>query len=108
MQWRIQISLASLERENFVVSSRQFSPAYFDFLLSVCREYGFSPWVLHEVRSVTSQVAYVSCGQGSSTSANVAKLAPDNVVVKPIADEPFFIYIECGISRIKCLIRQIQ
>jgi DNA-binding transcriptional LysR family regulator len=85
-----QISLASLEPEDFVMSSRQVSPAYFDFLVSVCREYGFSPRVLHEVRSVTSQVAYVSCGQGVAlVPESISKLAPVNVDVKPIMEEIF-------------------
>ena len=83
-----QVSIAELEPEQIVMSSRQVSPVYFDMLVSVCRKYGFSPRVLHEVRSVSSQIAYVSCGQGVALVPDgVAKLAPENVVVKPLAEE---------------------
>jgi len=82
------ISIAALEPEQFVMSSRQVSPAYFDMLISICRRYGFSPRVLHEVRSVSSQIAYVGCGQGVAlVPAGMAKLAPDNVVVKSLSEE---------------------
>ena len=83
-----QVAIAELEPEQFVVSSRQVSPVYFDMLVSTCRKYGFSPRILYEVRSVTSQIAYVSCGQGVAlVPDSVAKLAPDNVVIKPLAEE---------------------
>lgn len=82
------ISITALEPEQFVMSSRKVSPAYFDMLVSECRKYGFSPRILHEVRSVASQIAYVSCGQGVAlVPESMAKLAPDNVAVKPLAEE---------------------
>jgi len=83
-----RVPIGALEPEQFVMSSRQVSPAYFDMLVSVCREYGFSPRIFHEVRSVASQIAYVSCGQGVAlVPENMAKLAPDNVSVKPLEEE---------------------
>ena len=83
-----QIAIAELEPEQFVMSSRQVSPIYFDMLMTVCREHGFSPRILHEVRSVSSQIAYVSCGQGVALVPNGAvKLAPGNVIVKPLVEE---------------------
>jgi DNA-binding transcriptional LysR family regulator len=82
------ISIAALEPEQFVMSSRKVSPAYFDMLVSECRKYGFSPRILHEVRSVASQIAYVSCGQGVAlVPESMARLAPDNVAVKPLTEE---------------------
>jgi DNA-binding transcriptional LysR family regulator len=82
------ISIAALEPEQFVMSSRRVSPAYFDMLVSVCRKHGFSPRVLHEVRSVSSQLAYVGCGQGVALLPNgMARLAPDNVLVTPLKEE---------------------
>jgi DNA-binding transcriptional LysR family regulator len=42
--------------------------------------------VLHEVRSVASQIAFVSCGQGIAlVPASLKKLAPDNVVLRPLS-----------------------
>jgi len=83
-----QVSIVALEPEQFVMSSRQVSPAYFDMLVSVCRRHGFSPRVLYEVRSISSQIAYVGCGQGVAlVPSGMAKLAPDNVLVKPLKEE---------------------
>ncbi|MDH4556251.1 LysR family transcriptional regulator [Pseudomonas sp. BN417] len=82
---RQRLTLASLADEPLVMSSRQVSPNYFDYLIGVCKANGLSPRVLHEVRSVASQIAFVSCGQGVAlVPASMKKLAPDNVVLKPI------------------------
>jgi DNA-binding transcriptional LysR family regulator len=82
-----RIRLKSLGAEQLVMSSRQVSPVYFDMLTSVCRAHGFAPRILHEVRSVTSQIAYVSCGQGVAlVPASMRRLAPENVVVRPLQE----------------------
>lgn len=82
---RSRLTLANLVDEPLVMSSRQVSPNYFDYLIGVCKTNGLSPRVLHEVRSVTSQIAFVSCGQGVAlVPASMKKLAPDNVVLKPL------------------------
>lgn len=83
-----RVRLGALDGEQLVMSSRQVSPVYFDMLTAVCREHGFAPRILHEVRSVTSQIAYVSCGQGVAlVPASVRKLAPDNVVIRPLKEK---------------------
>ena len=80
--------LQSLAAQQLVMSSRQVSPVYFDMLTAVCRAHGFAPRVLHEVRSVTSQTAYVSCVQGVAlVPLSMRKLAPDNVVVRPLKEK---------------------
>ena len=61
---RSRINLSSLANEPLVMFSRKVSPVYFDNLIATCRASGFSPRVLHEVRSVASQIAFVSYGQG--------------------------------------------
>ncbi|MCF6391618.1 LysR substrate-binding domain-containing protein [Mycobacterium sp. MBM] len=82
---RSRLTLASLVDEPLVMSSRQVSPNYFDYLIGVCKSNGLSPRVLHEVRSVTSQIAFVSCGQGVAlVPASMKKLAPDNVILKAL------------------------
>lgn len=86
-----RIRLNTLAQEHLVMSSRQVSPVYFDLLVNVCRTHGFAPRILHEVRSVASQIAYVSCGQGVAlVPESMRKLAPANVVVRPLK-EPIMI-----------------
>ena len=83
-----RVRLQSLAAEQLVMSSRQVSPVYFDMLTGVCRAHGFTPRVLHEVRSVASQVAYVGCGQGVAlVPGSMKKLAPANVVVRPLKEK---------------------
>ncbi|MFK7607351.1 MULTISPECIES: LysR substrate-binding domain-containing protein [unclassified Pseudomonas] len=82
---RTRLTLANLVDEPMVMSSRQVSPNYFDYLIGVCNAHGFSPRVLHEVRSVASQIAFVSCGQGLAlVPASMKKLAPANVILKTL------------------------
>lgn len=81
------ISITVLESEQVVMSSRKVSPAYLDMLISQCRKYGFSPRTLHKVRSIASQIAYVSLEQGvAMVPQSIAELAPDNVVVKSLTE----------------------
>lgn len=83
-----RVRLKSLAEEQWVMAARQVSPVYFDLLINACRAQGFSPRVLHEVRSVASQVAYVGCGQGVAlVPASMRKLAPANVVVRQLQEK---------------------
>lgn len=85
---RTRVSLSSLASEPLVMFSRKVSPVYFDNLIATCRASGFSPRVLHEVRSVASQIAFVSCGQGIAlVPASLKKLAPDNVVLRALTQK---------------------
>nr|WP_232099875.1 LysR family transcriptional regulator [Pseudomonas putida] len=82
------IELKTLADETLVMASRDVSPVYFDYLVGLCKASGFAPRIVHQVRSVTAQVAFVSCGQGIAlvpTSMN--KLAPENVLVRPLQPE---------------------
>jgi DNA-binding transcriptional LysR family regulator len=82
-----RVRLASLADEAFVMFSRHFSPNYYDSLIATCRAAGFSPRVLHEVRSVSSQIAFVGCGQGIAlVPASLKKMAADNVAVRPLKE----------------------
>jgi DNA-binding transcriptional LysR family regulator len=83
---RTRISLSSLSNEPLVMFARKVSPVYFDNLIATCRASGFSPRVLHEVRSVASQIAFVSYGQGIAlVPASLKKLAPNNVVFRALS-----------------------
>lgn len=81
------IPLASLAEESFVMFARQLSPESFDALTACCRASGFAPRILHEVRSVFSQIAFVGCDQGVAlVPLTLRRLAPENVVVVPLEE----------------------
>jgi DNA-binding transcriptional LysR family regulator len=84
---RRAVRLELLAEEDFVMFHRQVSPEYFDGLTAACKAAGFAPRILHEVRSVASQVAFVGCDQGIAlVPAAYRKLAPANVVVRPLQE----------------------
>lgn len=81
------IRLKQLAEEPFVMFARQVSPVYFDSIISGCQEHGFSPRILHDVRTVASQIAFVGCGQGLALIPSGLKaLAPSNVVVRRLTE----------------------
>ena len=60
---------------------------YFDSIIAACQAHGFSPRILHDVRTVAAQVAFVSSGQGIAlVPSMLRKLAPDNVVLRPLVE----------------------
>ncbi|BAP45155.1 LysR family transcriptional regulator [Pseudomonas sp. LJDD11] len=82
------IGLSALADETLVMASRDVSPVYFDYLVGLCKASGFAPRIVHQVRSVATQVAFVSCGQGVAlVPASMGKLAPNNVLVRPLDPE---------------------
>lgn len=82
-----RVRLRQLADEAFVMFSRQVSPIYFDSIMAGCQAQGFSPRILHDVRTVASQIAFVGCGQGLALiPAGLKSLAPPNVVVRPLAE----------------------
>lgn len=82
------INLQALADETLVMASRDVSPVYFDYLVGLCKSSGFAPRIVHQVRSVSSQVAFVSCGQGIAlVPTSMDKLAPENVLVRPLQPE---------------------
>jgi DNA-binding transcriptional LysR family regulator len=84
---RRRIALSDLAADSFVMFSRRVSPIFFDRIIALCQASGFSPRILHEVRSVTTQVASVGCGQGIAlVPATLKRMAPDSVVFKPLAE----------------------
>jgi len=82
-----EIPLSDLAHEDFAMFSRRLSPVYFDHVVAACAAQGFSPRILHEVRSVTSQIAFVGCGQGIAlVPSRFERLAPPNVAFRPLKE----------------------
>ncbi|SFM15805.1 LysR substrate-binding domain-containing protein [Methylobacterium pseudosasicola] len=83
-----EVSLRALAQEDFTMASRRGSPIYFDHIVAACRTHGFSPRILHEVRSVTSQIAFVGCGQGIALiPSSFEQLAAATVIVRPLVED---------------------
>ncbi|MFJ3056167.1 LysR substrate-binding domain-containing protein [Herbaspirillum sp. NPDC087042] len=88
MAGKRSIGLKSLGAEPFVMFERRYSPQYFDHLMATCRAQGFEPRVLHEVRSIAAQLAFVGCGQGVAlVPASMRRMAPASVVLRPLREK---------------------
>jgi DNA-binding transcriptional LysR family regulator len=59
-----RVALARLRAEPFVLFSRDVSPRYYDLVLTVCEQAGFTPSVRHEVRHWLTVVALVAQRMG--------------------------------------------
>jgi DNA-binding transcriptional LysR family regulator len=82
-----KVRLGTLSEENFVMFARQVSPVFFDGLMAACHANGFSPRILHHVRSIASQIAFVACGQGVAlVPETLERVAPANVVFKTLKE----------------------
>lgn len=87
-----KIRLADLSNEQFIMFARKISPLSFDTLTSMCRKYGFFPKILHEVRSVASQIAFVGCGQGVAlVPYSITRFSYPNVIILPLEENLDFI-----------------
>lgn len=83
-----RVRLGALADEEFVMFARRVSPVYFDSIIAVCRQHGFSPRILHDVRSVVAQIAFVGCGQGIAlVPSGLKRFAPENVVFKALTEK---------------------
>ncbi|VTX83000.1 LysR family transcriptional regulator [Acinetobacter ursingii] len=87
-----EVSLSQLSQEQFIMFARKISPLSYDILTGMCRKQGFFPKVIHEVRSVASQIAFVGCGQGIAlVPQSITRFSYPNVVILPLAEHLEFI-----------------
>ncbi|MFC3492599.1 LysR family substrate-binding domain-containing protein [Glycomyces rhizosphaerae] len=81
------LDLAALADEPWVWLPRQITPDYHDAMAAACRRAGFSPAATHWARSITSQLALVSCGLGVTIVPSTAMAAaPPNVTARHLLD----------------------
>ncbi len=82
-----RVALNELADENLVMSPRRLSPSFFDQVVSACRNVGFSPRVVHEVRSVVSQIAFVGCtATVGMVPSRSMRFGGSDVVFRPLAE----------------------
>jgi DNA-binding transcriptional LysR family regulator len=82
-----RVALAELAEENLVLSPRRVSPSFFDQVVSACRDVGFSPRVVYEVRSVVSQIAFVGCGDAIGVvPSRSMRFGGGDVVFRPLVE----------------------
>ncbi len=85
---RTSLALALLAKEPFVLFSRARGPAYFDHLVGLCREAGFTPRVVQEAPQLDI-VSLVAAGLGVSLlPSSIRKFRRSGIVLRPITGGP--------------------
>lgn len=83
-----RVALTELADESLVLSPRRVSPSFFDQVVSACRDVGFSPRVVYEVRSVVSQIAFVGCGDAiGMVPSRSMRFGGGDVVFRPLVED---------------------
>ncbi|HSO34973.1 MAG TPA: LysR family transcriptional regulator [Labilithrix sp.] len=85
---RTSIPLALLAKEPFVLFPRVRGPAYFDHLIGLCREAGFTPRIVQEAPQLDI-VSLVAAGLGVSIlPSSIRKFRRSGIVLRPIVGGP--------------------
>ncbi|CAN5726168.1 LysR family transcriptional regulator [soil metagenome] len=85
---RRSIPLALLAKEPFVLFPRVRGPAYFDHLIGLCREAGFTPRIVQEAPQLDI-VSLVAAGLGVSIlPSSIRKFRRSGIVLRPIVGGP--------------------
>ncbi len=85
---RKSMALALLAKEPFVLFSRARGPAYFDHLVGLCREAGFTPRIVQEAPQLDI-VSLVAAGLGVSlVPSSIRKFRRSGIVLRPIVGGP--------------------
>jgi DNA-binding transcriptional LysR family regulator len=86
------IPIRELTGERFILNDRNYSPAVFDKVISLCAEAGFSPKIGATGSVSSGVIALVEAGEGVSVLPQGARiLSSDDVVFVPLADRTAFI-----------------
>ncbi|MDE1162208.1 MAG: LysR family transcriptional regulator [Acidobacteriaceae bacterium] len=78
---RRDLSIAELHDESFVMADRGTSPMFFDRILTMCSEAGFSPKIQATATVSSGVIALVEAGEGVAVVAEGARLFGSSEVV---------------------------
>lgn len=84
---RKNLALKSLASERFIMSPREASPGFYDQIMSVCREAGFSPVIGQEAVQMQTILGLVAGGMGVALiPASIRSLRSDGVIYRELRD----------------------
>jgi DNA-binding transcriptional LysR family regulator len=84
-----RIQLSSLASESFVFIRRETVPIFYDLVLRICRDSGFTPHVPHEADHPQVVLDFVAAGMGISlVPASTRNTKPHGVVLRALRPAP--------------------
>lgn len=79
----VEIEIASLQEEAFILCPRQYKCGLFDHVISVCHQAGFSPALVQETNEIQSILGFVAAGLGVALlPASVKHLQRSDIVYR--------------------------
>jgi len=82
---RPRLRLADLKREPFVAYGRHWAPGFFDSIVRLCSDAGFTPNIVQETGEMYTAIALVAAGVGVAILPRSIVLAQRaNIAVKPL------------------------
>jgi len=78
-----EADIKKLKDETFIFFNKNYAPHYYDTLLEICAQYGFTPKVVHESNNISSILQLVKNGLGTS-------ILPSNVIKSNVYQEVGF------------------
>lgn len=79
------LDLSELASERFVMPNRSWAPTYYDYLITVCREAGFSPNIVHTAEEFQTIFTLVGAGLGVAfATASTRALPVAGVTAVPV------------------------
>jgi DNA-binding transcriptional LysR family regulator len=84
---RGRVRLADLREESFVAYGRRWAPGFYDTVIGMCRDAGFSPRIVQETGEMYTAIALVAAGVGVAVLPRSVVLAQSAaVVMKPLPE----------------------
>ncbi len=82
-----EVDLKDLRDEPLILFSRRTAPEYFDNIIALCVSAGLSPRIMHECRTVATQIAMVGCGLGLALVPSASATVTPNVHFRRISQQ---------------------
>lgn len=84
----LTINLADLAKEKFIMPTRISGPGYYDSIISLCYNAGFSPITYQEAQELQTIISLVASGLGVAlVPESLSCINKDNVLYIPIKDD---------------------
>jgi DNA-binding transcriptional LysR family regulator len=83
------INWERLSKENFILFSPEYSPEYYDTVISICQDHGFEPIITHKTVHANTIFRLVENGMGISIVPTILTKGFDlNIVFHPLEEVP--------------------
>ena len=97
-----QTRLVQLQNEHFVAYGRRWAPGFYDAVIQMCTQEGFSPEIVQETGEMYTAIALVAAGVGIAILPRSVVLAQSrNVLMKPLP-------ASTGLSEIAIAVRRLD